>query len=308
MNNEAKHQTLNELSAIYRLQGPAAKGYKIIIKYLGKNDHEELAILLRDHREEGINDDWEINNRDNVDYLMQYYSFLAVGLVANVLPQQLNEEVNHEIRLVLKAKSIKPYYQTYYPLWLPRVLAKKGTRSVGEKTPYKKAYTLYMQVLDLISERVKDDNIATFLWFLDDGYNGDYNISDLLEKLEDPKALKQSLEKKKPNEADKAFRGMINYFSFMDEFYDLLQKLDNYKLFQSAVWHLEGYWFKEIKADLYSILRDTIHIAHNQLNLSAEEQEVRKGKDSIRLFEEKVNKLTSNEYSQPLQDLIKTMK
>jgi hypothetical protein len=305
MSKQNKEQTLDELTAIYRHRGPARAGHRLIMDFLDEEDDEGLSDLLRDYEEEGIDEQWEIKGRDDIDYLFEYYSVLAIGIVANVLPPRLNEVLSEEINTILAHPSVKPYYQSYYPLWLPRLLLHKNKKSLVENIPYAAAYPLFMQVIDLVSQRVKDDTIETFLWFLDGGSTEDYDMDDVIKILENPAAFKKTLQKKRLDDGEKALRGMINYFAFMDEFYNILEKLNKYKLLQSAVWHLEGYWFKHVKEDLLDSLRKCKELAYEQLRRSEDPQEVTAYQQSIQDFIGKVKKLTSTTYSKPLMEALK---
>lgn len=300
---DGRIETFNEIKALYRDRGAGKEGYDTLKRLIVKNDIATLLTLLRDHRIEGIYTDEEVISRDNVDYLMQYYSLIAVGMLGNLLPQQLGTDMEQEVKLVLTNEAVIPYYTNHYPLFLPQLLLKaiNADDPIIDNVPYQTAYPVYMQAIDLITQRVNDKNIEMFLWFMDDGYAGNENINSLIAMLQNDEALQESFNKKHLGLTDMALRGMINYYAFMDEFYDLLQKLNDYRLFQSAVWHLEGYWFREIRSDLENIIDVTIQIAQEKKNDFAELQDQ---KASMDLFKNKVTQLLSDQFATQLVEML----
>ena len=84
-----KEFNLDIISNQYRRKGAAAKAYKNLSVLIASNDTKNLKNILRDHKDEPIWENYLVNERDNIDFLIDYYSILEIGIIANYFPNNL---------------------------------------------------------------------------------------------------------------------------------------------------------------------------------------------------------------------------
>src|SRR5437879_3312197 len=82
----------------------------------------DLAELLRNHRDEPIEDDDEISMRDAFDDLLAFYSCVEIAALAGLVPEPLPRPFRHDVANTLCNRHVRSYYRTHYPLLLPDML------------------------------------------------------------------------------------------------------------------------------------------------------------------------------------------
>jgi len=275
MNNIYKLR-LDLLTVNFRDKANLNKTYN---KFLRLTD-PELKELLRDHNKKPIETTKEVSFRDDIDFLIGYYSILMTGILCNYIKPEFSENLLLESRSLLDNKWVKKYYQKYYPLELPDMFRKIFLDSNGFKNNQerdlernKATDVLFERFLMAYRSRIEDNDIDTFLFILDDGYYYDdefdmgVDIDKLWKTLGSSKKLKE-LQKEQNSSSIlySAIWGFAKFVTYLEEYAIILHELNNDTLSQSAIWHLEAYWFKQMKDKLGKALNKGLNNVLTVLN------------------------------------------
>jgi hypothetical protein len=222
----------------------ARKGLSILKRLIKEKDNFSLSELLRDHRQKPVRYFFEVEYRQQIDDLLDYYSLLEIGIIAGYFPRNLNKSITKEIREILYNENLIFYYKEYYPLYLPQVLLKNIDSHVISEDGVQTKNQFYFETFLIINDSIKFDvDIDKFLWFLDGGKIGDYSIIDFWAVLEDVNLISYKFQTQASHPLNHVFWGFIKYLQFLHEYTELLRKVEKEKILQSSFWHYQSYWF-----------------------------------------------------------------
>ena len=281
-------------------------------------DSDSLAELLRHHKQKGISYFFEIEYRDNIDDLLEYYSLLEIGIIAGYFPQYLTDPMAKEIELILGNKKIQGYYTEYYPLYLPQLLRKnikyydpsiEGSSSIKDQFQFERFL--------LMNDSIKNDkDVDQFLWFLDDGRTGNFSISHLWEILGDANRIEYKMGSTISHPLNHALWGFIKYLQYLHDYASLLRESYNSLLLQSSFWHFQSYWFGHMENKLGEIMEkgiknirsvmemaDYYSIVNNPDSYVSNEKEFAEWRDNIESLysiEADINFLSNSKMKDPI--------
>ena len=94
-----------------------------------------------------------------------------------------------------------------------------------------------------------DEDVDNFLWMLDGGSVGKYDIDDTIKRFRSPKAFVDSLIKvrKFMTGCDSAVRGCLIFLNFCQQLDAFLSSSNISPLVRYESWHLYGYWFSQLQ-------------------------------------------------------------
>lgn len=227
------------------------------MRHIKLNDRRTLNWMLRDHRKNGVYELNEIEYRDAVDSLLQYYALLVVGIVLRVLPKKLPKPIEHEILTILNDSSVKKYYEEYYPLLLPSFLLtcvqyNCFPRSLVNTSDHFNDLLLLNALLD--------DDVEVFLWFLDNGTIDGYGMAELQKVLNRKNKVEEIIERRKDKEdyIEVAFWGFLKFTVYMERYAKLLKSCRN-EFIRSILWHYQGYWFGKMSKQMQNKYLKGVH-------------------------------------------------
>jgi hypothetical protein len=267
---------LEVITKQYRKKGAAAKGFRTVNTLIKDNEVVSLRILLRDHRDNPIDSFLEVQERDNIDFLIDYFSILEIGLIANYLPNPLPPKTEKEITFLLNNQFVNKYFANYYPLILPQLLLKHlSNHREGKyfhRSSLKNSPALFDRFL-MLNQIVKNDtDIDQLLWFFDDGKTQGYSISDFWNVLSDRNIITYKLGSSNKHPLNSALWGFIKYIQFLSDFAELHRDSNEDSLLQSAFWHHQSYWFENMKDKIGDIIKIGINNIRQSMNhMSTEE-------------------------------------
>lgn len=319
---EIKEINLEVIEKQYRETGAAAKGFKTLRKLIEDDDRVRLKMLLRNHMSSPIETTLEVNERDEIDFLIDYYSILEIGLIANYFPNPLSAKIEKEVKFILNNEFVTQYFTEYYPLILPELLLKQVSEKTHERYFHHQSVenttALFDRFLMLNQIKKDDEDINQFLWFLDDGWTGGYSITDFWNVLKDRNLIKDKLDLANNNPLNNSLWGFIKYTQFLADFADLLKDSKQDPLLQSAFWHYQSYWFEHMKdglGDIVEIGLKNIRESMNKLNeadiikdqnsfLNSEEDILDWQKNSVELegVEDDINYLLNQKLGEPIRN------
>ena len=279
-------QTYNliSLQEKYRTTGRAAKGAKKLITAIEQNKNTTLKTLLRNHEEKPIYKEDEIIFRDEVDFLLKFYSLLELSILSGYIAQPLPKLLQEEILMILGNKYIKQYYIEYYPILLPQILYDsienaKIQEPIGNPLPF---------LNTLLLDKLIDDDIENFLWLLDYGEFGNYDMDKFKNTLNHVNEVEAIL-KRMPKDRtvlDSVFWGFLKYVDYLEKFRILLEKNKANKLLCSALWHFQGYWFVKIHKTLKNDFKRCVLLLESVSLKSIHNRADFKDKESMNLVSE----------------------
>ncbi|MGO8056224.1 hypothetical protein, partial [Rhizobium leguminosarum] len=77
----------------------AAKGYKKLSKLIKNKEFEEIAELLRDHKEGAVYEK-ELKQRFEIDTLIEFYNLLLIAALAGYIPAEFEDALIDEIETI----------------------------------------------------------------------------------------------------------------------------------------------------------------------------------------------------------------
>lgn len=316
---DTKSLNLDIITKQYRHNSKAAKGYELLMNLLGDYDSLPLETLLRNHRLNPILIASEIEGRENVDTLMDYYSILQITLLANYINHPLPENLANEIDVILETPAVKKYFEEYYPLVLPQLLIKQIHTDEYLKNNIEIDSTPLFDRFLILNHFVKsDEDIQLLLWFFDDGWIGKYSLKDFIALLRDKtKMLNEYSNKTHP--LNKVLWGFTKYTQFLTDYAELIRDCYHNSILQSAIWHYHGYWFNKIenkigtnlKLSIQSIKdtfaqfnsKELIYDQHSYLTSIDEIREWKSNISHLDTIEQDIDYLFNTNLGQPINEL-----
>jgi len=260
---------LDIISKQYRRKGAAAKAFKSLSVLISSNDTRNLENILRDQKDEPIWENYLVDERDNIDFLIDYYSILEIGIIANYFPYNLPSKLKEEVNNILGNDYVSKYYSKYYPLILPQLLLKHISfsnvhSSIDASTPIQS--NLFEKFLVLNQTIKSDGDVDQFLWFLDGGITEGYSINYLLNVLSNRETIRYKLGRSNTHPLNSSLFGFIKYIQFIKDYADLLRQTSEFKLLQSSFWHYQSYWFDHMKVQLGDIIKVALNNIRKTMN------------------------------------------
>ncbi len=326
MSKEKHDIKLKSLNLNFRKNLRADRGYKSFLTI--SKDSDRLASLLRNHKTQPIVTHEEIRFRDDMDFLLSYYSIISCSLLAGYISSPLPDKTIMEAKEVLLNPVVKLFYEEYYPLYLPQVLCKylDAPQQLGIAelvNPSRKNDQIFESLLLLFRSRIEDEDIDGFLFLLDDGGFYDSNLRiplDLqfvLEIVGSPRLLVEfKVGSQTYPRLDSLVFGFSKFVSYLSGYAALLRRMSNATLFRAAAWQLESYWFIRLHEkpgyQLESCLKNLLSItdydffSKNEGELLQEERDKwqEESKKSIQLAMEDITYLKDQELGWPLVNLL----
>ena len=237
----------------------AIRAKKTLLSLIQGREIFSLKELLRHHRDKPVLYFFELHYRKDIDELLSYYSVIEIAILCGYIPRNLTNSLNKELKIILGNEYVETYYKKHYPLLLIRALEDniKGNLKFERKPTSDNEIYLFERFLFLIDD-LEDDDINTFLWFLEDGSKKGYGIDDINEIFRNPDRLNYKLTTNKPHILNQAIWGFVKYIHFLEQYYDLLIDSREEKLLQSAFWHFQSYWFLGMKEKFDLTLKNAL--------------------------------------------------
>ncbi len=301
----------------YRLTGQAEQAHKLLKVYLSGSEGN-LAEKLRDHRRKSIGED-ETQFRDDVDVLLDFYSIIQVGQIANYFPANLPDWFKQEILEILGNADVRRYYEEYYPLSLPQGLLRVAQDDLHFNGVESVEGTILFEKFLLIVSANKDADIELFLWLLDSGSVDGYVLDDLWRVFQNRELIDRKLASDTNHPLNRALWGFIKYIQFLSDYKALLVQARRFTLLQSALWQYQAYWFSKMKdrlGEIISVAIDNIILAANNLDpgaliagdsLISDESDVQVWKHSVEklnLIKQDITFLMNTELGMPYKKFI----
>ncbi len=264
----------------------------------GRQGTEDLRGLLRHHDEEiiTVEETWK---RDAIDYLLAYYGMLELALIGGAIAD-LRDDIRASALRNLTNVHLKQYYEKHYPLLLPQLLLR---RLCGDLciTDSRANIEVFAEFVTLTHHFEADTHIETFLWFLDGGYRGGYDMDDVIKALKRPRICQHSIGQP-PDKLDElgfALHGFRKFLRFSVHFHTLLEDNLNSPLFAAAMYHQHGYWFKHLSKEL----EGSITRAVKAVIASSTGEGAKSANAEMKLAAKAVRDLCKGKYGKPLTDL-----
>ncbi|MDQ6892329.1 MAG: hypothetical protein M3167_06575 [Acidobacteriota bacterium] len=207
-----------------------------------------LATLLRHHDEtSGGISDAQTYQRDEFDYLIAFYGLVELACILGVIEGRLPAVFKKRALKHLTNSAVQKYYEVNYPLVLPQLLVRRldGRSDLRARCSRSIGWGAFERVR-LLGYQIdtSDEEMDRFLWLLDGGSIGRYDINDWLEIFDRPKELVRRLTRKEDDRdfLDDALAGFGRFLHFARGMVRLLEDVDD-RIAQSALWHQHGYWF-----------------------------------------------------------------
>ncbi|MEO5643166.1 MAG: hypothetical protein ABIQ40_12645 [Bacteroidia bacterium] len=259
------NRNLQSLTAEYRDNGKAVRGLKNIKKFIDKDKIEELKGLLRSHEEETVYGQ-ELEQRFDIDALIEFYNLSFIAALAGYVPGKLNDELRKEIVEVLGHSSVKPYYEKHYPYKMTELTLKYVSGST-EFTQQADVVTIsvFNEFVSLYRMLKTDKDLERFLGMLDHVTYGDKDIDDLNEILSSFEKLNDAFTTKNKSGGERAVWGFVKYTAFLSQLKEMLQQTESYPLLQSSLWLFHGYYFERMNAEMQTFFSKAFSNVENAL-------------------------------------------
>jgi hypothetical protein len=255
----ADSQTLNLVALNKSFYREGAQAGAATIEKLIKAGSDKLARHLLRHHSTGETTDRETWLRDEVDYLLSYYSLLEIALEIAAIRPEFNNALFANAGENLKYPPLVDYYELHYPLELPQRLRLRIQNGHDPKAEFSLGASQLFFEFQLLTAKVEfDQDMESYLWVLDGGYR-DWNYDDLIEVLGKPRKLANYLnEPTVDDEPHRIIRGMVKFLEFCVEFVNLLGRAADFPALQRDMYVYHSYWFVASEEILRERLYQTI--------------------------------------------------
>jgi hypothetical protein len=271
------------------------------ILFLEKATDKERARTLESHLLRPPSPEAQ-QHRENLDYLLRYYSVLELASQTHAIPD-IPGETRETAKKYLNDTYVARYFEWYYPLLVPRLFRARvnGKLQVRLDTDETKVFLRFLE-LDMLRD---DDDTGQFLDFLDDYtvWTDDepHNLSTVLQVMVKPGRFLKSMSTAEDEQTptDQGVRGLLNYLGFSRALHDVLESTEH-RLLRSVFWHYHGYWYQRLGGQVLGALLTGIqalqeHVPANG-GTAEEEDAVRATRDDMNAAARTLEKLTSSIY------------
>jgi hypothetical protein len=202
-----------------------------------------LRDLLRHHEEKAITDE-ETWLRDEVDYLLSFYSILEIAALLGLI-EVTKSDFFRNIQRILAHPDIVKYYSVNYKLLLPQLfLTRLNGANVSNEKLNEETICFFYEFLPLVTVIEKDSDVEAFLWFMDGGERGGYDYEDIIQTFTNLEDFAKCLSKTRgKNPLDKSVQGFAKFIRFCIEFDSLLNASSDYPKLQAEMFGYHSYWF-----------------------------------------------------------------
>jgi hypothetical protein len=252
---------LRYLERHWLLGQPAERG----LRYIRKASDKTLSVLLRHHddTDEGISDR-ETWLRDDVDFLLGFYSIIEIALMIKFVGELPNAFSENHLR-VLNHPAVRRYYEWNYPLDLPRRLRERILFGVAyDLDEDALLHAFFYEFLELTKAVERDKDMESFLWCLDGGYredkHGTCDLDAVTRALSKSNKLAEATQRPpdERSELDRALNGFCKFIQFCETMDSLIQQLERTPQLAEAMWLAHAYWFQQLQADMGSDLKKAV--------------------------------------------------
>lgn len=149
---------------------------------------QELAILLRDYREEAITSSREINLRAATDRLMKCCSVMEIASLARFIPDLRQTKFGLEMHAILENEYVRRYYEEFYPEKLPLLFRFRlaGKNLASENIEASNINGTIIAFLDLDRRFMETLDDSYLLRMLDSFTIDGYRFSDIIDLINRP--------------------------------------------------------------------------------------------------------------------------
>jgi hypothetical protein len=298
--NSLPYINLRDLVTRYRDSTPAAGAARLLAER--KGDPAFLNRLLRYHGDEGVYDSDEIDHRDAVDDLLSFYSLIEIACLVGVVPQpdEWPPDLKAAATADLTDPSVRRYYEDFYPLALP-VLLRRRLQGPGVTVESQTGvgYSPFMQFLDVNAIVLGDEQVKTFLMFLDSFHFGGVSLSDLCEVMAEPASFfrHMAVEPADQEAIQHGLHGFLKFLTFCRELDMLIVRAADHPAFQSAAWLHYGYWLDGLRSQVGAFTDTAItHLAEWQVRLDDSTESSTESRESLEDLRRVMGRLLSDRY------------
>jgi len=239
----------------------AATATQALEQMIANRENVQLADLLRNHSEWPVYSRRERYLRACVDDLLLGCDILEIGTLTGFIPGPDGSEFWSRIQSILENKQVRRYFEEFYPLRLPQLLALRlegRLRQSVAESPVLASAVVHFLALDRGFMRNLNDSYL--LSMLDSFKIRGHRFKDVVELIGQPKVFikRMFLPPGRCTIPDLALQELSQFFQFSIDLEEFLRSLDGSPLFQSEVWNHYSYWFERIGKKLNRRLGDAL--------------------------------------------------
>jgi RNA polymerase sigma factor (sigma-70 family) len=268
-------------------------------------DDSSLSRILQTHWFSEPEPD-QIDVRDGVDFLLDYFSVIEIGSLCNALPNPLPRDFQAIASTTLNRRPVWNYYSRLAPLALPQLLRRRLEGKPARLDSH--LFIEFSSFLNLSAMR-RTEAVYTFLWMVEGGRTFDgFYLRDVLRLFAETERLATvALSPSKGSGLDNGLRGLLEFLSFARSYDSFLQGCSSKPMLQSACWHYHGYWFRQIGIKIAGVLAGVIEELRPQVDEPARDIDASHAQDtyaSMDAAHTSLQRLVSGLYSLPIDTLL----
>jgi hypothetical protein len=237
----------------------AHSGELYLLKRIESGDSSALDTMLRSHEEEGIYKDSEVQTRDDVDALLNFYGILELCLATRFVVISDASPILKNARRILNNKHVRCFYSVFYPVRLPQMLRlrmdSRDLWAAGVDSEEGRGLVSSFLSLDMSFQDNLEDGMLLAL--LDDFWIHGVRYDDFVKIISNPEAYIQKV--LTDPEGDDVLAHAVREFGVFVRFSialrNLLSRSRDQPMLQSGIWSYYGYWFETMREKLMAKLR-----------------------------------------------------
>jgi hypothetical protein len=287
----------------------APAGEEYLLGRIDAGDGEALVTMLRDHRKQPIEKAREIEMRNSVDALLNFYSVLELALATDFVSAPLHLRIFKDAPRILNHDAVRSFYRKCYPLRLPELFCRRlasADRWPGD-TASDGARAIFATFLSLDTRFVSKLQGGVLLPLLDGFWFDEVSFDVVVDTIAKPKEYLERVlvDPEEDDTLSAALREFGILVRFCKDFRHLLRKAADHPALQSGLWSYYGYWFEIIGAELAENLRRALRA----LGEWAEQTDAKEAKDEISRFVSEAlgvfDDLTSTKYAAQVDAMLR---
>jgi hypothetical protein len=245
---------------------PAKRTFQLLKRYIEEGKEEELFKVqqnLKEKRSSGVEDFFE-----GLQALLNYYSILIAATVSGYVIYRLPKRLINNIDLIISNSFVKAYSNkrgySILEIW-NKFDSWNGAHYYRRRRGQFSA--TFEKFLLLYHAKLSDQDIKLFLSLFNEeilpSQVDNFSPNALIRILGNRHRLYELSARKSNPLVQSSLLGFTKYIDYLNQYANLLRESQEHPILQSALWHLESYWFNQSTEGISAYLRDGVLATRN---------------------------------------------
>jgi hypothetical protein len=262
---------------------------------------DQLSRLLRHHGSARITSKFEIEMRSAVDDLLNCYSIMEIASEVAFIPSEVAYDFARNAKIILSNLQVRRFYVDHYPLKLPRLYLARLQRRFSNGEPNLDTTNLFLELLALDQQFMRDLSNGTLLKLLDDFIIEGDSFERVITLLGSPQEFLERIFRPpdQREHLDRVLQELSLFFQFCFNLHSLLIRCTEHRMLQSSIWNYYSYWFGIIGEHLKDKLGKAL-IQFQKWSPDSNNDQAKELRSFIYRSSEVIENLVSPQFAEPV--------